>query len=269
MPASVLLRPLLPIATAMALLLTAGVAASIHLATRPRAGSTPWKIRLAQFAAASPWRGKDVLLLVLVLSGAQAVRSFLRGGSIAWDLLAFQGVLLAGILWRARGKARPFGARAPARAIAAQAALRWLAILPVLWFSAFVWQLLLKAAGHAPDFQQAVRLFLEAGDPWTRAGFIFFAVGIAPLAEEALFRGILLPLLIRRTGAVAGLALTTLGFAALHADLGTFVPLAVFSVALSLAYARTGTLWVPIAMHALFNSVNLGLLLALDRAGVV
>ena len=66
------------------------------------------------------------------------------------------------------------------------------------------------------------------------------------------------------------LALMTLlaaGFAALHADAGTFAALAVFSVALSLAYARTGSLWVPVSMHALFNGTNLALLLALSRAG--
>ena len=83
------------------------------------------------------------------------------------------------------------------------------------------------------------------------------------------FRGILLPLLTRRTGPLAGMALTALGFAALHADLGTFVALAIFSVALSMAYIRTGTIWVPIEMHALFNAANLALLLALAHAGVV
>ena len=268
MPASVPLRPLLPVAVAMATLLLAGVAAFTHLLSRPRAFSTPWRVALAQLAAANPWRGKDLLMLALVLSAAQAARSLL-GGALAWDMLAFQGALIAGILWRARGKMRPFGAAAPAGALAAQAALRWLAILPALWFASFVWNLLLNAAGHAPDFQEAIRLFLANDDPWTRAGFVFFAVVLAPFAEEALFRGILLPMLVRRIGSVAGLALTAIGFAALHADLGTFPALALFSVALSLAYARTGTLWVPVGMHALFNAANLVLLLALARAGLV
>ena len=266
MPAPATLRPLLPVAAALAVLLTAGVAALAHLVSRRPAVSTPWKTALAQLAAASPWGEKDLALLLPALAAAQILRAFL-GGAIVWNLLAFHGALAAGVLWLAHGKARPFGAIAPVRAVAAQAALRWLAILPLLWFAAFVWQLLLRAAGHAPDFQNAIRLFLDTRDPWSRAGFIFFAVGIAPFAEEALFRGILLPALVRRIGAGAGLALTAIGFAALHADAGTFMALAVFSVALSLAYARTGTLWVPVGMHMLFNAVNLSLLLALVRAG--
>lgn len=259
---------LLPIVLAMAMLLTGGVAAFVHLASRRNVFSAPWKTRLSRLAATSPWRWPDLLNILLLVATAQIIRRSLSG-AVGWDVLAFQGVLIAGILWRARGKTRPFGAPAPVRAIAAQALLRWLALLPILWFSAFAWQLLLSAAGHVPNLQDPIRLFLETDDPLQRAAFVFFAIVLAPIAEEGLFRGILLPLLVRRTGAVAGLALTSLGFAALHADLGTSVPLAIFSVALSMAYARTGTLRVPIGMHALFNAANLALLLALDRAGVV
>lgn len=259
---------LVSVATALAGLLTAGVAALVYLYATGRAGSTPWRTALAELAAASGWRGKDLGWLLLVVLAAQAVRSGLDRAA-GWDLLCFHGALAGGILWRARGKVRPFGAPLPGRAIAAQAAVRWLAILPVLWFAAFAWQLLLRAAGHVPELQLAVRLLLATGDPWLRAGFILVAVTLVPFAEEALFRGLLLPLLVRRTGAAAGLALTAVGFAALHADAGTFMALAVFSVALSLAHVRTGSLWVPVAMHALFNAANLALLLALNRAGLV
>ncbi len=268
MPAPDTLRLLLPVVAVLALLLTAGVAALVHLVSRPQAGSTPWKTNLSQFGDASPWHWIDLLLILLLVATAQFIRHSLSE-SIGWDVLAFQGALIAGILWRARGKTRPFGASAPFRVIGTQALRRWLAILPILWFAAFVWQFLLNAFGHAPDLQNAIRLFLDSDDTRMRALFFFFAVVLAPVAEEGLFRGILLPLLVRRTGAFAGLALTTIGFAALHGDLGTFLPLAVFSIALSLAYARTGTLWVPMAMHALFNAANLALILALIRAGIL
>ena len=43
MPPLDTLRPLLPVAAALALLLVAGVAALAHLALRPRDFSTPWK----------------------------------------------------------------------------------------------------------------------------------------------------------------------------------------------------------------------------------
>ena len=268
MPPLDTLRPLLPVAAALALLLAAGVAALAHLALRPRDFSTPWKTVLGQLAAASPWRGPDLLFILLALSGAQLVRRLLPA-STALDVLAFQGVLVAAVGWRMRAKPRPFGAPAPARAVLAQAALRWLAVLPILWFVSFAWQILLTALGHAPDFQAAIHLFLETDDPLRRAAFVFFAVVVAPIAEEALFRGILLPLLVRRFGATIGLGLVALGFAALHGDAGSFPGLAVLSVALSLAYARTGTILVPMAMHALFNAANLALILALIRSGAL
>lgn len=259
---------LLPIATALALLLTAGVAAGLHLLARHREFPTPWKIRLAQFAAASPWRAVDLGMVLLALAGAQLIRSRLPTSTF-WDVLAFQGVLIAALGWRMRGKPHALGAAAPARTVIAQAAVRWLAILPVLWFLSFSWNIWLNALGHAPDFQEAIQVFLEADDPWTRVQFIVFAVVLAPIAEEALFRGLLLPLGVRRFGPGIGLALVAAGFAALHGDIGSFPGLAVLSVALSLAYARTGTIWVPMAMHALFNAANLALLMALVRAGLM
>ena len=268
MPPLDTLRPLLPVAAALALLLAAGVAALAHLALRPRDFSTPWKTVLGQLAAASPWRGRDLLFILLALSGAQLVRRMLPA-STALDILAFQGVLVAAVGLQMRAKPRPFGAPAPAHAVLAQAALRWLAVLPILWFVSFAWQILLTALGHAPDFQAAIHLFLETDDPLRRASFVVFAVVVAPIAEEALFRGILLPLLVRRFGAAIGLGLVALGFAALHGDAGSFPGLAVLSVALSLAYARTGTILVPMAMHALFNAANLALILALLRSGAL
>ena len=268
MPPLDTLRPLLPVAAALALLLVAGVAALAHLALRPRNFSTPWKTVLGQLAAASPWRGRDLLFILLALSGAQLVRRMLPA-STALDIVAFQGVLVAAVGWWMRAKPRPFGAPAPAHAVLAQAALRWLAVLPILWFVSFAWQILLTALGHAPDFQAAIHLFLETDDPLRRASFVVFAVVVAPIAEEALFRGILLPLLVRRFGAAIGLGLVALGFAALHGDAGSFPGLAVLSVALSLAYARTGTILVPMAMHALFNAANLALILALLRSGAL
>ena len=267
MPEPAQLRLLWPVLGAMALLLTAGVAALLHLVSRRPVRSTPWDVLLAQLAAASPWRGRDVLAIVLLASGALAARSFL-GPSTALDVLALSGTTFAAALAFASGKPHPFGGPAPWRAVAAQGLLRFLAILPVLWFAACAWQIAHRLTGRAPDLQRAVQLFIDADSFSARAGFCFFAIVLAPLAEETFFRGILLPVLVRQMGAWVGIAMTAAGFAALHANTGSFASLAIFSVALSLAYVRTGTLWVPILMHALFNAASLALLLGLVRAGL-
>ena len=248
------------------LLLAAGFAAAFHLAARRR-GATPWPLVLAQFAAASPWRPLDVWAVALVLAAAQLLRQF-GPASLLLDVLAFQGALLGAIAWRMRGKPQALGARAAPRTVLAEAALRWLAILPLLWFLGFAWSLALDGLGREPSFQRAVQLFLDADAPGERLRFVFFATVVAPIAEEALFRGLLLPLLVRHAGPAAGLALVAAGFAALH-GLESLPALAVFSVALSLAYARTGTLLVPMAMHAIFNATNLALVAALVRSGAL
>ena len=252
-------------ATVLALLLVAGVAAAFQLSA-PRRRGAPWRTQLAQFAAASPWRAADMGWVLLALAAAQFVRAFLPA-STALDVLAFQVVPAAALLGRLRAKPGALGGAASARFVLGQAALRWLAVLPLLWFVAFSWNILLNALGRPAGFQEAVLRFLEASSPWTLVPFAFFAVAVAPVAEEALFRGLLLPLLVRRFGPVAGLSLVALGFAALHGDLGSCPGLAVFAGALALAYVRTGTILVPIAMHALFNAANLALLAALARAG--
>lgn len=252
------------VGAALLVLLVAGVAALVHLATRPPPVS--WQAAVERLAADSPWRWRDLGWLLVLLAAAQAARSMLPGALI-WDLLAFHGVLAAGIAWRARGKVRPFGERMCWNQAAGAAAIRWLAALPILWFSAFVWRLALAAAGHSPDLQKSMQLFLDAPDAATRAAFVVFAVGVAPVAEEALFRGILLPLFARRAGAFAAVAISSLVFAAMHADLGTFAPLAAYACFLSAAFARCGSLRVPVAMHVAFNAVNLCLLMGLLRAG--
>ncbi|HRT04688.1 MAG TPA: CPBP family intramembrane metalloprotease [Kiritimatiellia bacterium] len=266
MPAAAHPSWLAALVAGLGILLAAGFAAGFHLAAR-RCGATPWPLVLAQFAAASPWRPRDLWAVALVLAAAQFLRRF-APPALVYDVLAFQVALLAAILWRMRGKPQALGARAAPRTVLAEAALRWLAILPLIWFLGFAWNLALGLLGREPAFQHAVALFLETDTAWEQVRFVFFAVVVAPVAEEALFRGLLLPLLVRHAGAVAGVALTALGFAALH-GLESLPALAVFSVALSLAYARTGTLLVPMAMHAFFNAANLALVAALVRSGAL
>lgn len=262
------LRLFLPIATALIALLVLGVAALFYLADGRRRATQSWSDALAHYAAVSPWRGRDVLLVILAMAAAQVIRHFLP--ERVWlDVLCFQGVGVAVVLALAVRKKQPFGAPITCGTALWQAALRWLALLPILWFSAFMWQGLLQLLGHATELQTAVQIFLETHDPRQQLLFFALGVGLAPLAEELFFRGLLLPLLVRRWGPLPGLLVSALLFAVLHADLGSLPALAIFAVGLTLACARTGSLWVAVLMHALFNAANMALLLALVRAGVL
>jgi len=97
---------------------------------------------------------------------------------------------------------------------------------------------------------------------WARAMLIFFAVGIAPVVEEILFRGILLPVVLKGRTFLFGALLTSLYFALMHLHAPSLLSLLVLSVGFSAGYASTGSILTPIAMHAVFNLTGLLLFFA-------
>ena len=80
------------------------------------------------------------------------------------------------------------------------------------------------------------------------------AAVIAPLAEEVFFRGFLQTFLVNwlRSRWVA-ILLAALAFTLVHAQVHALPALLLFGVILGYAYERTGSLVVPILVHALFN----------------
>lgn len=160
-----------------------------------------------------------------------------------------------------------------------------------------------------PAEHDLLKLMKEAGNPAVRWLLIFGAVGVAPLVEELLFRGLfqtllvwtftrqLLPISRPAVAAAAAAAppegspswpgagppplpyvppelpsepahtsrlalarwmailIASVVFAAVH-PAWTIPPILVLSVCLGFAYERTGNLWVPVTLHALFNGLQ-------------
>lgn len=165
-----------------------------------------------------------------------------------------------GITWRvgfAHGNSAPVGD-------ALQGLAAYVAIIPILLFYAAVYHVWLQWTGHEPAPQEVVRLFSEVGEGFMFYYFILLAVLVAPVAEEILFRGVLLPALGRRWGMGAAILVSSVLFAIIHFHIPSLVPLFVFSIALSLAYIYTETIVVPIVMHSLFNAVSLMVMLTIS-----
>ncbi len=143
----------------------------------------------------------------------------------------------------------------------------------------------LEKLGHPPEDQAAVSLLLDAKSWWTTAYIGGFAILIAPVAEEFIFRGLLFPFVkqfrwpglvrfFQRRGRfrlawffrqrawwlLAWFGVSAL-FALIHVNLPTFLPLFVFALGLTWLYNRTNNLLAPIAAHALFNAFNFAVLL--------
>ena len=115
---------------------------------------------------------------------------------------------------------------------------------------------------HWPvEDQRAVLLIVNAKSPWLGAYLIFFAVVLAPVAEEFVFRGLLFSTAKKLGWPKLGWIGVSLLFALIHVNAPTFLSLFVFALALTWLYEKTDGLLAPIIAHSLFNTANLILLL--------
>jgi membrane protease YdiL (CAAX protease family) len=79
----------------------------------------------------------------------------------------------------------------------------------------------------------------------------------APVTEELMFRGVIYGVFKRYTDTWFAALITALLFATVHMHVASFVPLFVLALSLIAAYEFTGCLLVPMAMHAIFNTLML------------
>jgi len=116
---------------------------------------------------------------------------------------------------------------------------------------------------HEPEEQQLVILFRdEARHGHFRgvATILLAGVILAPCVEEFLFRGFFYGVFKRHFGGIGAGLFSAALFAVFHMNMASLPGLFVLALCLTLAYERTGSLFVPVAMHALFNFSNLALL---------
>lgn len=134
------------------------------------------------------------------------------------------------------------------------------AALPVMFGLKAVSVLILGKIHWAVEDQRAVEMFSNVSSLGLKIYLSFFAVVLAPLAEEFVFRGLLFSGFKKigwpRTGWVA----VSLLFALIHFSAPIFLPLLVLALALTWLYEKTEGLMAPILAHSLFNAINLGLL---------
>jgi len=79
---------------------------------------------------------------------------------------------------------------------------------------------------------------------------------LAPLFEEIIFRGILLPTLARDFGIGLGIIVSAFIFALAHLSLGEMPPLFVLGIGLGITRIASGSLLSSVIMHSLWNGVT-------------
>lgn len=98
---------------------------------------------------------------------------------------------------------------------------------------------------------------LQERDPVALTIFFVTAAIAAPIFEEILFRGFLLPSLTRYMPIWGAIALSSLIFAVAHLSLSEVLPLTVLGMVLAFVYARSRNLLASMLLHGLWNSGTL------------
>jgi hypothetical protein len=228
--------------------------------------------------SAKPWRGEAVIQFIaaqlvgfcvgvtivslLQKAGFAAFKSPESPGTLLLGTLSLQGVTWVLIYFFLRHHQvrwrEVFGLR-ESRLLRAllTALLSVLVVLPAAWWLQHASALVLKKIGWPPEEQTAVMLLAGAKSWWARVYLGAFAVVIAPVAEEFIFRGVLYPFVKQLGSPRYALFGINAIFALIHTDAATLVPLFVLALALTWLYERTDNLLAPITAHSLFNVANL------------
>ncbi|ABB34476.1 CPBP family intramembrane glutamic endopeptidase [Synechococcus sp. CC9605] len=129
----------------------------------------------------------------------------------------------------------------------------WLMVTPVVMLTGW---LLVRLVGDPGGSNPLLELVLGSRDPLALGLLALTAVVLAPLFEETIFRGALLPVLATKLGPLPGVLLSGLLFAMAHISVGELAPLTVLGVGLGLVRLRSGRLWPSVLMHGLWNAVT-------------
>ena len=132
------------------------------------------------------------------------------------------------------------------------------AVIPVVSLVSLVVEAVASALDLTLDAQDVFNCLSDPAVPASiRAALIFFALVVAPITEELMFRGILLPVLAKGRHFIFAALLSSLLFALIHLHGPSFLTLMLLSVFFSLGYAATGSILTPIVMHMIFNITGL------------
>ncbi len=141
----------------------------------------------------------------------------------------------------------------PLGVTARRAFVGFLMVLPLVsvvgWLQAQLWS---DAGGSNP----LLELVLKSQNLPALACFAFTAILLAPLFEETIFRGVLLPVAARELGGGWGVVVSAAVFAVAHLSLGELPALFVLGLGLGWLRLSSGRLGASVLMHALWNAMT-------------
>ncbi len=139
----------------------------------------------------------------------------------------------------------------------------YLAAMPLVLVAGALSQVLLPEGGGGNPL---LPLLLQS-QGW-QARLVFFGVVsvCAPVFEEILFRGFVLPSLSQWIPMWGAVGVSAVLFAAAHLSLADLLPLTALGLVLGIVYSRSRNLLAPMLLHSLWNTGSLVALVALGQA---
>lgn len=108
--------------------------------------------------------------------------------------------------------------------------------------------------------QQNVVEYMQHSSLSVKITLAVMAVIIAPITEECCFRGCLYNILRQYSSPILASLASGLLFGAIHTSLAQMVQLTLFGIMQCYAYEKARSLWLPIALHMLFNATSVAVL---------
>ncbi len=218
----------------------------------PAAMTVPWTVRDTGRACALV---VGVTLFVALLA-AQVVHMLGGPGQIAGLLASatLEGMLLVAIWrfgpwrygrsWEALGLRARFNKGTPLALLVLLLSIGFAAV-----YTAVVSQLGQEGLTPPPLPNEMMETYLQ------RVATFGLIVVVAPVAEEAFFRGFLLPVFAQRWGFWVGASFVSLLFGTAHLAPGLMIPAFVSGMLLAWLYRRTGSLWNCVLAHSTQNAL--------------
>ena len=129
----------------------------------------------------------------------------------------------------------------------------WLMVMPPVVLTGWLTG---KLVGDQGGSNPLLEMVLRNDNPWALVLLALTAVVLAPLFEELVFRGVLLPVLARVLGRGWGVVISGLVFAVAHLSIGELPPLLVLGIGLALLRLSSGRLLPCVVMHACWNAAT-------------
>ena len=129
----------------------------------------------------------------------------------------------------------------------------WLMIMPLVLLIGW---LMNEIIGDQGGSNPLLELVLGSDEFFPLFLLLITTVVLAPVFEELVFRGILLPVLVSKVGKASGVLLSALIFALAHLSVGELPPLFLLGIGLGLMRLSSGRLFPCAFMHSLWNGVT-------------